>query len=43
MTHDFKLEKVSGTVTVINDGLTFTTYKKFADEAGYPRSGIDRL
>ena len=33
--HDFKIEKVSGTATVIDNGKTFTTYRKFAKASGY--------
>lgn len=33
--HDFKIEKISGTATVIDNGKTFTIYRKFAEAAGY--------
>ena len=33
--HDFKIEKVSGTATVIDNEKTFTTYREFAEVSGY--------
>ena len=33
--HDFKIEKISGTATVIDNGKTFTAYRGFAKASGY--------
>lgn len=35
MAHDFKIKRISGTATVIDDGKIFTTYQKFAKAAEY--------
>lgn len=33
--HDFKIKRISGTATVIDNGKTFTTYRGFAKASGY--------